>query len=301
MALNNVFDILLIMVDISSVLKKILPAVVLIEPEKTRKAILEKASKIEGGSGFIVLKEGLVLTNRHNVLDKTQRYFAITHDNKKHSLKVLSRNNENDVAILKIADKGVFPVIKLGDSSKLQLGEEVFAIGNALGFKDTVSQGIVSGLNREVGNIKNLIQTDAAINPGNSGGPLINNRGEVVGINSVMVTEAENIGFAIPINEVKKDLEDIKKFGRVRRPFLGFSYIDQKKGALVIEIKDFIKSDLKENDIILECNGRKITEDFQFEDCLNALKIGQIAKLKILRDKEIFEINLPIKETIPIY
>ena len=123
--------------NIADVLKAVLATVVLIEPEKSRK-------EIEGGSGFIVDKNGLILTNRHNVLDKTQRYFAITYDNKKHPLKILSRNDQNDVAILKITDKGlpagrqgVFSEIKLADSSKLQLGEEVFAIGNALGFKDT--------------------------------------------------------------------------------------------------------------------------------------------------------------------
>jgi len=275
--------------NIADVLKAVLATVVLIEPEKSRK-------EIEGGSGFIVDKNGLILTNRHNVLDKTQRYFAITYDNKKHPLKILSRNDQNDVAILKITDKGVFSEIKLADSSKLQLGEEVFAIGNALGFKDTVSQGIISGLARTVESIKNLIQTDAAINPGNSGGPLIDAAGEVIGINSVMIAEAENIGFAIPINEAKKDLEDIKKFGRVRHPFLGFSYVDHKKGALVIGVKDFCKSDLKENDIILECGRQKITEDFQFEDCLKSLEVGQVAKLKILRKKEMLEVEMSVHD-----
>jgi serine protease Do len=287
------------MTDISSVLKNILPAVVLIEPEKSqRKNSSEKTLKVEGGSGFIVSKNGLIITNRHNVPDKSQRYFAITYDNKKYPLKILSRNSENDVAILKISSKEIFPFVKLGDSSKLELGEEVFAIGNSLGFKDTISQGIISGLNREVGNIKDLIQTDAAINPGNSGGPLINDKGEVIGINSVMVFEAENIGFAIPINKAKKDLKDVKEYGRVRRPFLGFNYIDQRKGALVVEVKDFLKNDLKENDIILECNGQKITEDFQLEDCLKALEIGETAKFKIKRKKEIREIEIPIKEKI---
>ena len=287
------------MTDISSVLKNILPAVVLIEPEKSqRKNSSEKTLKVEGGSGFIVSKNGLIITNRHNVPDKSQRYFAITYDNKKYPLKILSRNSENDVAILKISSKEIFPFVKLGDSSKLELGEEVFAIGNSLGFKDTISQGIISGLNREVGNIKDLIQTDAAINPGNSGGPLINDKGEVIGINSVMVFEAENIGFAIPINKEKKDLKDVKEYGRVRRPFLGFNYIDQRKGALVVEVKDFLKNDLKENDIILECNGQKITEDFQLEDCLKALEIGETAKFKIKRKKEIREIEIPIKEKI---
>ena len=275
--------------SIADVLKVVLATVVLIVPEKSKK-------EVEGGSGFIVDKNGLILTNRHNVLDKTQRYFAITYDNKKHPLKILSRNDQNDVAILKITDKGVFSEIKLADSSRLQLGEEVFAIGNALGFKDTVSQGIISGLARTVESIKNLIQTDAAINPGNSGGPLIDAAGEVIGINSVMIAEAENIGFAIPINEAKKDLEDIKKFGRVRHPFLGFSYVDHKKGALVIGVKDFCKSDLKENDIILECGRQKITEDFQLEDCLKTLEVGQVAKLKILRKKEILEVEASVHD-----
>ncbi len=285
---------------IINILKTILPAVVLIEPEKAHKeSVPNETPKIEEGSGFIISSDGLILTNRHNILDKTKKYFAVAHDNKKYPLKILSRNETNDVAILKIAGQEIYPFLILGDSLKLELGEEVFAIGNALGFKDTVSQGIVSGLARKIDDkMENLIQTDAAINPGNSGGPLINAKGEVIGINSIMMTEAENIGFAIPINEAKKDLEDIKKFGRIRRPFLGFNYIDHKKGALVIEIKDFLKNDLKENDIILECNNQKITEDFQLEDCLKILQVGQTAKLKILRKKEIKEIEILVKEKI---
>lgn len=285
------------MSDISSVLKKVVPAVVSIIPDG-KKPNPSLTKKIEGGSGFIIDDTGTVLTNFHIILEKNQRYIVVTNDGKKYEANILSRNRKNDIAILKIDDKIPFPFIPLGDSSILELGQEVFAIGDALGFEDTVSQGIVSGLTRKVEMMKNLIQTDAAINPGNSGGPLINDTGEAIGINSIMVADAENIGFAIPINEAKEDLEDIKKYGRVRYPFLGFSYIDQENGALIIDVNDFCQKELQEKDVILECNGKKIGENFQLEDCLDKFNVGENVKFKISRNNEILEVSLTVKEKI---
>ena len=279
---------------IVSVLKKVLPAVVSIVPEKIN--VAERNQKIEGGSGFIIDKDGLIFTNRHVVFDKNQQYIVTVNDGKTYKAEILSRNKKNDIAILKIDNGGSFPFIPLGDSSILELGQEVFAIGNALGFKDTVSQGIISGLTRKVETMRNLIQTDAAINPGNSGGPLINNDGEAIGINSIMITDAENIGFAIPINEAKEDLEDIKKYGRVRYPFLGFSYVDQKNGALIVDINDSCQKELQEKDIVLECNNKKIGDELQLEDCLDELNVGENVKFKISRDNELLEISLIVKE-----
>jgi len=279
---------------IVSVLKKVLPAVVSIVPEKIN--VAERNQKIEGGSGFIIDKDGLIFTNRHVVFDKNQQYIVTVNDGKTYKTEILSRNKKNDIAILKIDNGGSFPFIPLGDSSILELGQEVFAIGNALGFKDTVSQGIISGLTRKVETMRNLIQTDAAINPGNSGGPLINNDGEAIGINSIMITDAENIGFAIPINEAKEDLEDIKKYGRVRYPFLGFSYVDQKNGALIVDINDSCQKELQEKDIVLECNNKKIGDELQLEDCLDELNVGENVKFKISRDNELLEISLIVKE-----
>jgi len=276
------------MKNISSLLEKILPAVISIAPKKSKK-------KNEGGSGFIIDKNGLILTNRH-LVSKNKKYLAIISEKEKYEAEILSSNFQNDVAILKISSSKKFPFLPLGDSSKIKIGERVFAVGNAMGFEDTVSQGIISGLNRTIGTLKGLIQTDAAINPGNSGGPLINEKGKVIGINSIIMAQMENIGFAIPINEAKKDLKTVKKYGKTRYPFLGFNYLDQKEGALVIEVGKNLKNKLRKNDLILECNGKKITQDFQLEDCLKKLKVGQIAKFKIQRGKEKLEIKIPVKE-----
>ena len=195
----------------------------------------KKKINIGGGSGFIVESSGIVLTNRHVVADPLAEYVVVTNEEEKYPAQVLARDQIHDVAILKIKEKNL-PTIKLGDSSRLELGQTAIAIGNVLGtFRDTVSVGVVSGLSREITagdaqtkkttKLRGLIQTDAAINPGNSGGPLIDIEGRVIGINTAMVFLAENIGFALPINNAKKDLDDLKKYGRLRQPLLGVRYV----------------------------------------------------------------------------
>ena len=199
--------------------------------EKNKK----QKTKIGGGSGFIISSDGLVLTSQHVVSDPHAEYTIIVEPEKIYPAKVLARDPINDIAVLKINAKNL-PYLKLGSSNNLQLGETVIAIGNALGeFHDTVSTGVVSGLSRSISafdgmaqqatNLCGLIQTDAAINPGNSGGPLINSQGKVIGINTAMVAMAQNLGFAIPINSAKKDLDEIKRYGRIKKPFLGVRYI----------------------------------------------------------------------------
>ncbi len=187
--------------------------------------------QIGGGSGFIVSPEGMILTNKHVVQDETADYTVLTNDGKKFPAKVVVLNPIQDLAILKIDQEKIvdqagnllikkFPTVKLGDSDSLQIGQTVIAIGNALGeFQNTVSVGVISGLGRTItasggGIIETLddvIQTDAAINKGNSGGPLLNLRGAVIGINAAMSVEGENIGFAIPINKAKQDIENVSK------------------------------------------------------------------------------------------
>lgn len=169
------------------------------------------------GSGFVVRSDGAVLTNRHVVSDTQADYSLITNDGQEYPVQQIYRDPNNDLAILKVDALNLDP-IKLGDSSRLRLGETVVAIGTPLGeFTNTVTQGIISGLGRGivagsryegyVEKLDNVIQTDAAINPGNSGGPLINNSGEVIGINAAVSQEGQNIGFAIPVNVVKELLE----------------------------------------------------------------------------------------------
>jgi len=177
-----------------------------------------KLQEVGGGSGFIISGDGVILTNKHVVADTAAEYTVFTNDGKKYSAKVLTRDPDIDIAVIKINASNL-PTIKLGDSDSIQVGQTAIAIGNALGeFRNTVNVGIVSGLSRNItasgGNgliekIYNVIQTDASINPGNSGGPLLNLRGEIIGINTAIAQNAQSIGFAIPVNQVKKIVSDI--------------------------------------------------------------------------------------------
>jgi len=277
-------------------------------------------TKIGGGSGFIVSPDGYVLTSQHVVSDPEAEYVVITDPQRKFPAKVLGRDPINDIAILKIEGEG-FPYLELGDSDQIEPGESVIAVGNPLGeFHDTISAGIVSGLSRfvtaysglsqEMAHLKGLIQTDAAINPGNSGGPLVNMDGKVIGINAAMMENAQNLGFAIPINYAKKDLEEVKQYGKIKRPFLGVKYLILNQeiarqnrlpvgyGALIIRerfgeeaiVKDSAadKAGVKEFDILLEINGEKITEKNPLANILQKLGTSNEIEMKILRNgKEI--------------
>jgi len=289
----------------------------------------KEKTKIGGGSGFIVSPDGYILTSQHVVADPKSDYTVILEPEEKYPAKVLARDPINDIAVLKIEAKKDFPYLELGDSDKIELGQTVIAIGNALGeFHDTVSTGVISGLSRyitaissfsqQAEQLRGLIQTDAAINPGNSGGPLVDIEGKVIGINTAMVISAQNIGFAIPINYAKKDLEEVKKFGRIKKPFLGVKYILLNKeiaqknklpkdyGALIVREtlgespiipnSSADKAGLKEFDIILEANKEKITEKNPLSHILQKLKIGQEIELKILRGKEEKIIKVKLEE-----
>ena len=275
--------------------------------------------KIGGGSGFIVDGEGIILTNKHVVRDENAEYLVTTTDEETYPAKVLARDPMNDVAILKI-DAVNLPIIPLGNSDKIQLGQTVLAVGTALGeFQNTVSAGIISGLSRFINamtdmeghseRLRGLIQTDAAINPGNSGGPLINLSGEAIGINAAIVFGAQNIGFTIPINKAKRDLEELKKYGRIRRPFLGIRYILlnpmlQKRFRLPVSTGAFViregvpdhsavlpgsaadSAGVREADIILEMNNKAVDEKTVIEDILENIPLGTKIPLKVLRSGE---------------
>ncbi|MEK7658310.1 MAG: trypsin-like peptidase domain-containing protein [Patescibacteria group bacterium] len=294
-------------------------------PDKGGKKGKTEKTQIGGGSGFIISEDGYVITSNHVVADTTAEYTVILSPQKKYPAKVLSRNPINDIAVLRINGDNL-PYIELADSNNIELGEEVVAVGNALGeFSDTLSAGIVSGLSRyitafggidhQMQNLRGLIQTDAAINPGNSGGPLVNMEGQVIGINTAMIMGAQNIGFAIPINYVKKDLDEVKRFGKIVVPFLGVKYVILSKemaranklpvedGALVVRemlgeppvVKNSAadKAGIKEFDIILECNGEKINLKNSLGHILQKCKIGQETNFKVLRDGK--EITLKAK------
>ena len=288
----------------------------------------EKGTKLQevgGGSGFIVTNDGMIVTNKHVVSDSSASYTVFTNDGKKYDAEVLAKHPSLDLAIIKINASGL-KTVKLGSSSNLKLGQSVIAIGNALGeFRDTVSVGVISGLARNVvasgaglsEKLENLIQTDAAINQGNSGGPLLNLKGEVIGINVAMVSGAQSIGFAIPISQVEKAVESVKTSGKISVPFLGVRYLIINEeiakaqnlpvnyGALisggeekpaVIKNSAAEKAGLKAEDIILELNGEKITEQNSLGLLIQKHSVAETIILKVLRDNKKIEIKATLEE-----
>ena len=272
---------------------------------------------VGAGSGFAVSEDGLVLTNKHVVSDKEAKYTVYTNDGQKYSAKVLALDPVQDLAVIKIENpNGNFKPVVLGDSSGIQLGQTAIAIGNALGkFSNTVSVGIISGLQRTISasaqtgdfseTLENIIQTDAAINVGNSGGPLINLKGQVIGINTAMAEGAETIGFAIPINMAKKDIQQVSAGNKITYPFLGVSYVlidikAKQKYSLPVDGGAFIsgsdgkpaivkdsaadKAGLKDKDIILEIDEEKITKTNSLATIIQKYNPGDKITLKILRD-----------------
>ncbi len=268
--------------------------------------------QVGGGSGFIIRSDGLILTNKHVVEDTTATYTVLTNDGKKYDAQVLSRDPVNDVAIVKIEATGL-PTLTMGDSTDLQIGQRVIAIGNSLGeYQNTVTSGIISGIGRTITasgatgseQLEGVIQTDAAINPGNSGGPLLDIGGSVIGINTAMDSQGQLVGFAIPVNDLKRDVESFQKSGRIVKPFLGVRYViinqaikEQNQltidyGALIIgggKISEPAvvvgsaadKAGLKEGDIILEINGQRVDQDHSLAGQLKNFNAGDVVKMKI--------------------
>lgn len=282
---------------------------------------VEKESKLQEvgqGSGFIVSADGMVVTNKHVVLDQKAEYTVFTNDGKKYPANVLALDPVQDLAIIKIsASNGeIFQPVVLGNSDNIQIGQTAIAIGNALGeFRNTVSVGVISGLGRTISAsnqgqnfseiLEDIIQTDAAINPGNSGGPLLNLKGEVVGINVAIAQGADSIGFALPINFAKRAIDQVAKTNKIVYPFLGVRYIlvDEKvkekydlsvdHGALVLKgdkgepavTKDSgaEKAGIKENDVILSIDGEKIEHGNSLSKIIQKYNAGDKINLHILR------------------
>jgi len=270
--------------------------------------------RIGGGSGFLVTSDGLIVTNRHVVSDDKADYTVVTFDGKEYPAKVLARDPVLDLAYIKI-DGQDFPHLDLGDSDKLKLGQTVLAIGNALDeFRNTVTQGIISGINRHitagsndgVEEIDGAIQTDAAINPGNSGGPLLNLNGQVIGINTAVSTEGQLIGFALPSNVIKRGLDQVQKTGKITRAFLGVRYqvitddlvkknnLSITHGVIISRGRDATelavipgspadKAGLHENDIILQVDGQDIDEKHSLSSIIAQHAAGDAIQLKISR------------------
>ena len=303
-------------------------------PEYYQKGTEKK--EVGGGTGFIVSEDRMILTNKHVVSDEKAEYTVFTNDGKKFLAKVLARDQVQDIAIIQVVqgENIKFPTVQLGDSENLQIGQSVIAIGNALGeFKNTVSVGVVSGLGRTITasggdevaeTLEGIIQTDAAINRGNSGGPLLNLKGDVIGMNTAVVSGAQSLGFTIPINKAKRDIEQIKTLGKLAYPFIGIRYVlideeIQKERNLAVDYGAWITSwyrqssqwvqskdqavvsgsaaaqaGLKENDIVLEFDKDKVTKDNSLGKIIDKYNPGDKVVLKVLRGKEekTFEIIL---------
>jgi len=279
--------------------------------------------EVSAGTGFIVDSNGYIITNRHVVEDSEARYTVLMNDGKKYPAEIIARDAVEDFALLKIDKTGLYP-LALGNSDDIVLGQTVIAIGNALGeFRNTVSKGVISGLARSIQVMDSLgqqvvlndvIQTDTAINRGNSGGPLLNLDGEVVGVNTAMVSGAQNIGFAIPINKIKKSIEQAIRTGEIEIPYLGVRYIlvtpsikEEKSlpvdyGALLIKGEDSQpaieenspaeKANLREGDIILELNGQKIDLRHQLASIIRQYDVGDVVTLKVLREDNTFDVEV---------
>jgi serine protease Do len=219
--------------------QKVSPAVVFISAISIDPFKLNNRINTAIGSGFIFSDEGLILTNSHVVFGR-QAISVTLDDGRKFAAILLGADPVYDLAVLKIPDAPAeLPKAVLGDSSKIQIGEEVIAIGNPLGLEQTLTRGVISGVNRLIQEAQMplmlpLLQMDAAINPGNSGGPLVNLCGEVIGINTASMSEAQNIGFAVPINLAKKTIPTLIKEGRVIRPWVGVNGRYLEKDSLAI-------------------------------------------------------------------
>lgn len=266
------------------------------------------------GSGFVLSEDGLIVTNKHVVSNPEITYSIVTNDELRYEITQIYRDPLNDIAVLQVdmsqnEGRGLRPVT-LGNSDELQVGQMAIAIGTPLGeFNNSVTKGIISGLGRGivagspfegfVERLDNVIQTDAAISPGNSGGPLLNSKGEVIGVNTAVSGGGENLGFALPINLVKEALDTFNQTGRFDRPYLGVTYRmiprsialqnDVPQGALVqsvVEGSPASEADMSIGDIILEVDGKRITEsDGDLATVIAEHHVDDIVEIRLWKDR----------------
>ena len=270
------------------------------------------------GSGVIVTKEGHVITN-HHVIAGQQQIQVTLHGGKTHAARLIGEDTLLDIAVLKIEGDGPFTPLKLGDSSQAQVGQMVFAVGNPFGLGETVTQGIISAKERSLSdNQRDLFQTDAAINPGNSGGPLVNLRGEIIGINvAIFSPDRENpgfqgVGFSIPSNDVKDSLFQILERGRPIRGFLGVQMRDLgpavrsalkyqgEQGSAIFGVSPGSPAQaagLQPWDVVLSYNGQKIHSATQLFTLVQATGIGEEMVMQIWRKGELMELKVVIAES----
>jgi Do/DeqQ family serine protease len=276
------------------------------------------------GSGFIIDKSGLVLTNAH-VVDKADRVTVRLKDGRNFEGKVQGIDEVTDLAVVKINAGNNLPVAPLGSSSNVQVGDWAIAVGNPLGFDNTVTLGIVSTLKRSSAQVGitdkrlDFIQTDAAINPGNSGGPLLNGNGEVIGINTAIRADAMGIGFAIPIDKAKAIASQLQNGGKVAHPYLGVQMltltpqlakqnnsdpntpiqIPEVNGVLVMRVvpnSPAASAGIRRGDVIVQIDGEPITSAEQLQNIVEDTRIGQVLQVKVQRGNQTQQLSIRTAE-----
>ncbi|ADU61899.1 MAG: Do family serine endopeptidase [Pseudodesulfovibrio sp.] len=252
------------------------------------------------GSGFVISANGLIVTNNHVIEDADKVTVRFQDDAKEYVAKVVGRDKETDLAVIKIDTDRTLPVLAFGDSDALQVGEWVLAIGNPFGLDNTVTAGIISAKHRIIGAgpFDNFLQTDASINPGNSGGPLLNMRGEVVGINTAINAAADNIGFAIPSTQAEKIIAQLKEGKAVKRGWIGVTIqsldenqakalgLPEAKGALISSVGQGHPADkagIRQGDVVLEVDGNPVNDSKELLARIAGLKPGDKARLTLWR------------------
>ena len=311
--------------DISTLIENVNNAVVgisRIADKGTTIFLQDGASNLGLGTGFIVSNDGYIVTNQHVSGEKNSTCYVTLESGKTYKASVVWADVDLDLSIIKINVNNLDYLI-LGDSDKIKIAEQVYAIGNPIGFEfqRTVTSGIISGLNRTIkieedgktSYMEDLIQTDATINPGNSGGPLINKNGEVLGINSVKITSAEGIGFAIPINIIKPIIEQLVSNGEYITPTLGLfaydndivPYINQELTQNIkldtgIYVADVIRnspaerSGMKRGDILLEIDGIKLEKMSELRTYIYSKKVGEKVNIKYIRGNKEYQISITL-------
>jgi serine protease Do len=267
------------------------------------------------GTGVIISPDGYILTNNH-VVESADEITVKLYNQKEYKAKVIGKDKETDIAIIKINSNGLKPA-KIGDSDKIEVGDWVIAVGSPFGLEQTVTQGIISAKGRIIGAgpYDDFLQTDAAINPGNSGGPLINLDGEVIGINTAITSRSggyEGIGFSIPINMAKKIYEDIIQKGKVVRGWLGVAiqdltpelakYFKVDEGVLVSEVfanGPAQKAGLKRGDVIVEFDGKKIKKYRELQSIVAATPVNKTVDMKVVRKNKKMNLKIKVGERNP--
>lgn len=298
----------------TEVYQRVSPAVVTVSTKSVATNQFYFQQEVEGiGSGFIINEEGYILTNYH-VIEKASEVSVILSDNREVKAKVVNYDQAKDVAMLKIVDDIKVPgVVELGDSDALQPGEEVVAIGTPMSteFSQTTTSGIISAINRNVqtstGVQSNLIQTDASINPGNSGGPLVNTLGQVIGINTLKVSEgAEGLGFAIPINDVKGNIEALSKpilnlgiaVRVIDKATIEQKGLDMEEGLYIVQVEEFSSSEkagVRSGDLITHFDGKRIKTFEELQEIKNTKNEGDVVKITVKRENKAIDLEITLQ------